>query len=233
MATKVSVILPTYNERGNIVELSKELIKEVKRSGYVPEILIVDDSSPDGTGKVAQDMSKKNKSVKAIVRKERGLGSAVGRGIRESSGSIIVLMDCDFSHPPKYVPVLLKELENADAVFASRYTAGGSMGTDQVQYYLSKLFNSVIKTLLGIEVLDSTGGFFAIKRKALKGLDMERVFTGYGDYCFRMLYALKPAKLKIKEVPFQYMPRRYGKSKTPLFKTGISYGIGALKLRLR
>ena len=233
MATKVSVILPTYNERGNIVELSKELIKEVKRSGYVPEIVIVDDSSPDGTGEVAAALSKKNKSVKAIVRKERGLGTAVLRGIRESSGSIIVLMDCDFSHPPKYVPVLLKELENADAVFASRYVAGGSMGTDQVQYYLSKLFNNVIKMLLGITVLDSTGGFFVIKRNVLKGLDMERVFTGYGDYCFRMLYALKPVKLKIKEVPFQYMPRRYGKSKTPLLKSGISYGIEALKLRLK
>jgi dolichol-phosphate mannosyltransferase len=232
MSTKVSVILPTYNERGNIVELSKELIAEIKRAGYSPEIVIVDDSSPDGTGKVAKALSKKNKAVKTIVRSERGLGSAVGRGIQESSGSIIVLMDCDFSHPPKHVPLLLKQLETADAAFASRYVAGGNMNTDKVQYYLSKLFNYVIKTLLGISVLDSTGGFFAIKRKALKGLNMD-VFAGYGDYCFRMLYALKPARLKITEIPFQYMPRRHGKSKTPLLKSGVSYGLEAIKLRLK
>jgi len=233
MATKVSVILPTYNERGNIVELSKELIKELTQAGYAPEIIIVDDSSPDGTGEIAKTLSKKNKAVKTIIRTERGLGSAVGRGMQESTGSIIVLMDCDFSHPPKFVPVLLKQLEHADAVFASRYLAGGSMDTDQLQYYLSKLFNNVIKTLLGIPVLDSTGGFFAIKRNILKGLNMERVFTGYGDYCFRMLYALKPSRLNIKEIPFKYMPRRYGKSKTNLVNAAVSYGIEALKLRLK
>jgi len=233
MTIEVSVILPTYNEKGNVDQLSSELIKEIKKAGYSPEIVIVDDSSPDGTGKVATAISKKNRQVKAIVRTERGLGTAVLRGIKESSGSIIVLMDSDFSHPPGFVPVLIRELEDADAVFASRYAKGGGMDTDKVQYYLSKLFNYVIKVLLGIKVLDSTGGFFAIKRKALKGLKMDRVFQGYGDYCFRMLYSLKPARLKIKEIPFEYMPRRYGKSKTPLLKSGISYGIAALKLRLK
>ncbi len=233
MATKVSVVLPTYNEIGNVTRLSEELIKEIRSSGYVPEIVIVDDSSPDGTGEEAKKMSKKHKEIKAIVRTERGLGTAVLRGIRESSGDSIVLMDCDFSHPPQFVPVLLKELDGADAVFASRYVKGGSMKTDRLQYYLSMLFNYAIKTLLGIRVVDSTNGFFAIKRNALEGLRMEKVFRGYGDYCFRMLYALKPTKLRIKEIPFNYMPRRYGRSKTSLLKAGVSYWIEALKLRLR
>lgn len=233
MATKVSVVLPTYNEKGNIAELSMELVREIKKAGYAPEIVIVDDSSPDGTGEEAKKLSKKHKEIKAIVRAERGLGTAVLRGIRESSGSTIVLMDCDFSHQPQFVPVLLRELDNSDAVFASRYARGGSMNTDRLQYHLSRLFNYVIKVILGIKVLDSTNGFFAIKRNALEGLRMERVFRGYGDYCFRMLYALKPRKLKIKEIPFHYMPRRYGKSKTSLLKAGVSYWIEALKLRLR
>ncbi len=231
MATKVSVVLPTYNEKGNIEGLSEELLKEIRKAGYAPEIVIVDDSSPDWTGEAAKELGKKHREIKAIIRTERGLGTAVLRGIRESSGSTIVLMDCDFSHPPQFVPVLLKELENADAVFASRYVKGGSMKTDRLQYCLSLLFNYAIKTILGIPVLDSTNGFFAIRKNALAGIRMERVFRGYGDYCFRMLYALKPAKLKIKEVPFNYMPRRHGRSKTSLFRAGFSYWTEALKLR--
>tara|TARA_Y100000310_G_C20701005_1_gene829881 strand:- start:6885 stop:7574 length:690 start_codon:yes stop_codon:yes gene_type:complete len=229
MASKVSVILPTYNERGNISELCKELTKKIKSAGYAPEIIVVDDNSPDGTGKEA----KKLKEVKVIIRTERGLGTAILRGIKESSGETIVLMDTDFSHPPELVPMLLRQLKDADAVFASRYVKGGSMNTDFVQYSLSKLFNYIIKMFLGIQVLDSTGGFFAIKRKAFEGLNIEKIFRGYGDYCFRMLYALKPSKLRIKEMPFAYMPRRYGKSKTNLLKTSILYWIEALKLRLR
>ncbi len=232
MATKVSAVLPTYNERGNIAGLSEELISEIKKAGYVPEIVIVDDSSPDGTGEEAKKLAAKHKEIKVILRTERGLGTAVLRGIKESTGSIIVLMDCDFSHPPQFVPVMLKETENADAIFASRYVKGGSMKTDKLQYYLSMLFNYVIKTLLGIKVIDSTNGFFAIKRKALEGIRMDRVFRGYGDYCFSMLYALKPKRLSIKEVPFSYMPRRYGRSKTSLLKAGVTYWIKAIKLRL-
>ncbi len=231
MATTVSVVLPTYNEKGNIAGLSEELLKEIRKAGYAPEIVIVDDSSPDGTGEEAKRLAAKHKEIKAVVRAERGLGTAVLRGIRESSGDSIILMDCDFSHPPQFVPVMIRELENADAVFASRYVKGGSMNTDRAQYFLSLIFNYAIKMLLGIRVLDSTNGFFAIKKNALAGIRMERVFRGYGDYCFRMLYALKPEKLKIREVPFNYMPRRYGRSKTSLFRAGFSYCAEALKLR--
>ncbi len=232
MATKVSVVLPTYNEKGNIAGLSEELINEIKKAGYAPEIVIVDDSSPDGTGEEAKKLAAKHGEVKAILRTERGLGTAVLRGIKESSGEIVVLMDCDFSHPPKFVPAMLKEIENSDAVFASRYVKGGSMNTDRLQYFLSLLFNYAIKTLLGIKVIDSTNGFFAIRRKALDELRMEQVFRGYGDYCFRMLYALKPKRLIIKEAPFSYMPRRYGRSKTSLLKAGVSYWAEALRLRI-
>lgn len=230
---KVSVVLPTYNERGNIAGLARELLTEIRKAGFVPEIVIVDDNSPDGTGEVARKLATKYREVKAVIRtKERGLATAILTGIEQSKGDIVVLMDCDFSHPPKFVPVLLKELENADAVFASRYVKGGRMNTDKGQYYLSMLFNYAIKALIGTPVIDTTNGFFAVRKKALEGLLNRKVFSGYGDYCFKMLYAMKPKKLRIKEVPFQYMPRRYGNSKTSLLKAGISYGKEALKLRL-
>ncbi|MBI2664062.1 glycosyltransferase [Candidatus Woesearchaeota archaeon] len=223
---KVSVILPTYNERGNIVELCEELIKEIKKAKFEPEIVVVDDSSPDGTAEEA----KKARGVKVIARAEKGLATAVLRGIRESSGEIIAVMDADFSHPPAFVPALLKQMKEADAVFASRYIKGGKMQMDLLQYTFSKMFNYGIKFMLGIPVLDSTGGFFAIRRAVVAKLP-DRIFYGYGDYCFRLIYAIK--KSRIKEIPFSYQTRRYGKSKTPVLRTAVKYGIEALKLRLR
>jgi dolichol-phosphate mannosyltransferase len=233
MKKSVSVILPAYNEKGNIVGLCEEILAAVSWAGYRCQIVIVDDNSPDGTFDSVRELMKKHRNVKGILRtSERGLATAIMRGIRESSGEIIVLMDCDFSHPPADIPRLLAEIENgADAAFASRYVRGGKMKTDRLQFYLSLLFNGTIKVLLNVAVLDCTNGFFAMRRDALSGLPMERVFSGYGDYCFKLLYALKRKK-KIVEIPFHYMPRRYGNSKTSLLKTGLSYGIGALKLRL-
>ena len=232
MPTKVSVILPTYEERGNIRNLSTELIKAIKKAGYSAEIIIVDDNSRDGTGEEAKRISRKRREVKAIIRNERGLATAILRGIREASGSVIVAMDADFSHPPRFVPHLLKGLDSADAVFASRYVKGGSMDADRAQYHLSKFLNYVIKWVLGIPVIDSTGGFFAIKKQALDGLNAKAIFHGYGDYCFRLIHALKSRKSGISEIPFRYMPRRYGTSKTRLLKAGVSYGMEALRLRL-
>ena len=140
-------------------------------------------------------------------------------------------MDCDFSHPPEIIPKMLREIYNADAVFASRYIKGGSMKTNKPQYYLSKLFNHSIKSFLGIRVLDCTNGFFVMRKKALDGLNLDKIFEGYGEYSFNLLYALKPKKLMIKEIPFSYMPRRYGSSKTRLLHAGVSYWIQAFRLR--
>ena len=198
MVTKVSVILPTYNERGNIADLVEEIIKVVKKP-YALEVLIIDDSSPDGTGEEAKKLSKKYKQVRTIIRQERGLASAILRGIKESKGDVVVAMDTDFSHPPSDIKRLLDGLKDSDAVFASRYVKGGSMHGDRIQYYLSMLFNYVVKIILNITILDSTSGFFAIKKKYVMGLN-EKLFTGYGDYCYKIIYVLR-GKIKVKEIP--------------------------------
>lgn len=229
---KVSVVMPTYNEKGNIRDLAEEVIDKLTNDGYAEEIIIVDDNSPDGTWEAVQELEKRHDSVKGILRTtERGLGTAIKRGINESSGDVIVLMDCDFSHPPEIIPIMLNELENADAVFASRYVRNGSMNTNRVQYYLSKLFNHLMKAFLGIQVLDSTNGFFVIRRNAIDGLNQDKIFTGYGEYCFKLLYTLRPRNLRVKEIPFSYMRRRHGTSKTKLLKIGFSYSVEACKLR--
>ncbi len=229
---KISVIVPTYNESGHIIAFIEALISEIKKSGNTPEIVVVDDSSPDGTGKLVTRYAQKHREVKAIVRKERGLATALKRGITESSGDILVFLDSDFSHPPKDIPRLIRAAENADAVFASRYVKGGKMYGPKIQYALSWLFNVIIKIVLGIPIIDSTGGFFIIRRNVLTELPLDRIFTGYGDYCFKLIYALKGKRLR--EIPFIYQPRRSGKSKTPnLAITGLSYWKQALLLRLK
>ncbi len=229
----VSVVLPTYNEKGNIKQLAEELIAAIRGSGYDEELVIVDDSSPDGTFESVRELMRKHKSVKGILRKnERGLATAIRKGIESSRGSTIVVMDCDFSHPPEVIPKMLAEIEGgADAVFASRYAKGGSMAGDRMQYYLSSLFNCSIKKFLGIPIHDCTNGFLAIRKKALEGLDKGRIFSGYGDYCFKLIYLLRQKGIRFKEIPFKYMPRRYGSSKTSLAKEGIAYWKAAIKLR--
>ena len=103
---KVSVILPTYNEAGNIVKLIKALKTQIKKINLTPEIIVVDDDSPDGTAQKC-----KNQNIKLIVRKnQRGLATAILKGIQNSSGSIIVLMDTDFNHQPQDIPRLLKPI---------------------------------------------------------------------------------------------------------------------------
>lgn len=229
---KVSVIVPTYNESGHIIAFIEALISEIKKSRNTPEIVVVDDSSPDGTGKLVVNFAKKHKEVKAIVRKERGLATALKRGVSESSGEYLIFLDSDFSHPPEVLPRLIAAAQNADAVFASRYVKGGEMHGPKLQYALSWLFNIVIKVVLGIPITDSTGGFFIIRRDVLIKLNLDELFTGYGDYCFKLIYALKGKKLR--EIPFTYQPRRSGKSKTPnLAITGLSYWKQAVVLRLK
>jgi dolichol-phosphate mannosyltransferase len=228
MKPEVSVVLPTYNEAGNIVQLIREIKKEMK--GRRTEFIVVDDNSPDGTSGMVRKLN--DRSVKLILRKsERGLASAVLRGIDESRGGIVVLMDTDFSHPPEVIPTLVRMTGKCDMAFASRYVEGGNMAGSRLQYFLSKVFNSVIKRMLGIGVLDSTGGFFAARRAALASVD-RRAFTGYGDYCFRMLYAAKRLDCRIAETPFSYRPRKSGSSKTNIAQACLSYLAAALRLRI-
>lgn len=232
---KVSVILPTYNESGNIVPLMENILSVLKAETC--EIVVVDDNSPDRTGRIALDFSKTHSQVKVIVRKkERGLATAFKRGIRESTGDILVFMDTDFSHNPVFIPQMLKKLAVCDAVFMSRYIPGGKMRTkgfsEQVQYVLSTFLNYFIKAILGIRILDSTNGFFSIKRKKLMLANLDRAFTGYGDFCFKLIYCLKRKGVRMRELPFVYEERRHGKSKTNILRQGVRYILEALRLRL-
>ncbi|MFH1788977.1 MAG: glycosyltransferase [Candidatus Altiarchaeota archaeon] len=230
---KITVVLPTYNERENISPLIEEIDEVLKTCGLIGEIIVVDDASPDGTGDIVELISRRKKNTKAIKNKKReGLARSILAGIKASAGDTVLVMDSDGSHPPEVIPALVEGLGNADLCLASRYMPGGEMEAPRYKIELSRLLNKAIDLILGLEVKDSTGGFFAVKKDALTDIELEDVFTGYGEYFFRLLYKLKKEGKKIESMAFRYKLRRHGKTKTNVFLMGAKYLLAAIRLRL-
>ena len=218
----VSVILPSYNERENLMVLIPKIRAAMKRlPAYTAEIIVVDDDSPDNTAETIQKHF--GAKVRLIVRKRiRGLATAIRMGIEHAHGDIIIGMDADGNHDPGSIPLLLHALTTADLVVGSRFIRGGGM-TDRARYTASWLFNAVLRYVLLFPVWDNTSGYYAIGRKALLRMKPERIYVGYGDYHLRLVYAAKMSGFRIREVPVVYGNRRYGQSKSRLFIMAVSY----------
>lgn len=174
----VSVIVPTYNERDNVPALLEALDSELRDGGYEYEVVIVDDDSPDGTGRVAEEYADEY-PVHVVHRKnERGRASAVLRGIHEATYDVVVGFDADLQIPVKKIPDLIAAIENgADIVVAGKYT--GSQNPESfglVQRILSKGENVVAKTLLSeLRQLNDVSDFFAMRREVIDGVDIRIV----------------------------------------------------------
>lgn len=236
---QLSIILPTYNEAGNIGKLILALIKQLRSKLPDLEIIVVDDNSPDGTAQVVKNLVGQKIPVKLFVRKnQRGLATAIHLGIKKSAGEIIVLMDTDFNHQPKDVPRLLQPIftGSADIVIGSRYISGGGMHkaeTGTIHFFGSKFGSLVVnKLLLNLPFNESLSGFIAFKREILKKLNQGKIFHGYGDYCLRLLYQAHQQRIKIIEIPVFYGKRQWGKSKTRLLKVFFGYFKAAVLLKL-
>ena len=220
---KFSIILPTYNECDNIGVLVHSIERHLK--GISKEIIIVDDDSPDGTWKVAKRLAAKNKSIRVILRKKNhGLAMSIKEGIIKSHGNVLIIMDSDMSHPPRFLPMLVNDIKDNDIVIASRFVKGGRMiYGNNTKVSASKSINFFVRATLRLKIKDVTGGFFAIRKNILGKVDIGEIFRFYGDYFFHLMYHLKKENLKIKEIPFTYEPRTTGRSKTVLLKVGILY----------
>lgn len=230
---KVSVILPTYNERRNVIELIEVIIEELSPLNMEREIIVVDDNSPDNTGKVVQDRFSKDESVKVFIRtKEKGLATAIRYGIEKSTGDIIVVADSDFNHDPKLLPQMVDFLDYYHIIVGSRFVVGGGM-KDTFRYRGSFVYNIFIRIILRTPIQDNLSGFFSIGRKNLFSLNFDKIFFGYGDYFFRLLFYAQRRKFKILEVPVFYQLRKYGKSKTNLISIFVRYSVALLKFRLQ
>ena len=227
----VSVVLPAYNEKGNIIELIDTIREQLLPMDIEKEIIVVDDNSPDGTGRLVQNHFVENKEVKTFIRiGEKGLATAIRHGIEKTSGNIIVVMDTDFNHDPKMLPQMIKFLEYYDIVIGSRFTSGGEM-YDNFRYLCSYFYNFIIRIALLTRLQDNLSGFFAIRREFLFSLDFDRIFWGYGDYFFRLLFYTQKLGVNILDVPVVYQRRKEGISKTRLLPLLVQYTIALIKLK--
>ncbi len=225
----MSVVLPTYNESGNIERLI-QAVRDAAQAASDLEIVVVDDDSPDGTAEAA---ARAGSDVRVIVRKgSRGLASAVRRGIEEAKGEVVVVMDTDFNHQPEMIPQMVDFLRFYDLVTGSRFTVGGGM-EEYGRYRLSFLFNFFCRMLLGTKLQDHLSGFFAARRTTILELDLDDIFEGYGDYFIRLLVESLARGSTVLEVPVYYPARSHGESKTKFLRTLGQYASAVVKLAVR
>ncbi len=231
---KVSVILPTFNEREGIVSLVKEILTTCQSAGLDPEVLVVDDDSPDGTGAAVEAAFGQEPSVRVEIRRgARGLATALWRGINLSSGETIVLMDSDGNHNPAGIPLMVRLAQDFDLVVGSRYVAGGGMRTSRFRFWGSYAFNLLARSFLGLWINDNLSGYLAFRKKLLLDCPAERIFYGYGDYALRLIFWVTRTGRSVLEVPVVYEFRRGGESKTRFLTTLGTYLASILRLRLR
>lgn len=230
----ISIILPTYNEKGNILILIERIVKVLKKLKKSYEIIVVDDNSPDETGYIAEKKYKDNRNLKVFIRKrDRGFASAILHGIKKSKGKIVFVMDTDFSHNPGLIPKMLSKIQDCDVVIASRYAEGGG-GENKSRYWLSKLYNTYLRLLLGINISDFLFGYFCVRKDFLikNKILNKKVFFGFGDYFIRLAFYVNTAGGRFYEIPAYYKNRIYGKTKSNLVKMLITYTKTSLDLLL-
>ena len=227
----VSIILPTYNEAETIREVLREVIASADFLGQACEILVLDDRSPDGTGKIVAEEFAGYEMVRLIERAGgRGLGVSVREGLERSKGSVVVVMDADFNHDPRLIPYLVRLLDVFDLVVGSRFASNGGM-QEPIRQWGSAGLNAVVRLILRTRIQDNLSGLFAIRREGLQKLPYDRIFWGYGDYFFRLLFFALRVPLRIVEMPVVYGRRSGGASKTPLVRTGCRYLYEIARLR--
>lgn len=215
---RIITVIPTYNEAVNLPQLVSALF-------VLPidiHVLVVDDNSPDGTGKIADDLAGRDNRVRVIHREGKlGLRSAYLDGFRkvlEGGGDAILQMDADFSHDPKKIPEMMHKLESCDLVLGSRYIPGGSVD-DQWPLWrrsLSAFGNTYARTILNLPQQDVTTGFRLWRRKTLSSLPFDRIQSNGYIFLVEMAYLAYCLEFKIGEVPIYFADRRWGKSKMSL-----------------
>ena len=211
---KTLMVLPTYNEAGNL----DKLMGEILRLHDGPDIIVIDDSSPDGTGDIADRMAEKSEKVSVIHRPAKsGRGSATASGFQhaiDNGYDYVMEMDVDFSHSPCEIPGLMKAALDADLVIASRFVPGGQVaGWNWVRKLIHFAADMTVKIILGTPNTDHTNGFRCYRVEKLRQIDFEK-FTQFGYIGQTLLENIfHKIGFKIKEVPSVFKERLAGESK--------------------
>ena len=216
--SRVVVVMPTYNEAENLELLVPEVLAQDPRI----ELLVVDDSSPDGTGKIADGLAEKSAGRVHVLHREQkqGLGPAYRAGLRKAldlDADYVVQMDADFSHPPATLPILLEEIESCDVVLGSRYLKGITVVNWPIERILISYFgNKYARIVTGLPITDTTGGFRCIRRELLERIAFERIRSDGYAFQIEMNYRFRAHGARIKEIPFFFLDRERGVSKLSL-----------------
>lgn len=219
-APKVVVVLPTYNERENITRIVPALFALNIPSFH---ILVVDDNSPDGTGKIVQDLANDSAyegKLNLLHRSEKqGLGPAYIEGFKQAlalGADLVIQMDADLSHQPNYIPQLLEQARLYDIVIGSRYAGGGSVdeGWGPLRKLLSWWANRVYApAILGVPIRDATGGFRIYRRDCLIGMDLDKVKANGYVFMVELAFVAHRLAYRIGEIPIHFPDRQHGDSK--------------------
>lgn len=214
--TQVSVIIPTYNESQNILNILKSVRDNLPKN-IITEAIVIDDNSPDGTGQIVEEYIQNiqkfaNHTIDIIHRSaKKGLSSAILNGISHARGQTIVIMDSDFSHPPQIIPKMIEALKQSqcDIVVASRYVTGGAIrGWSLKRKLISKIATKIAKKGLHVQADDPMSGFFAFKRNIINGLKFDAI-----GYKMLLEILVKTKGVNVKEIPYTFTNRRLGASK--------------------
>ncbi len=230
----VWLVLPTYNEAENVERMVAGITAALPAGARV---LIVDDSSPDGTGQIADRLARESPLVEALHRaRKEGLGPAYLAGFRralDAGAALIVQMDADHSHDPADLPRLLEAAAGADLVIGSRYVAGGSVGDwGPIRRGISRAGSAYARLVLGVGVRDLTGGFKVIHRRVLDAIGLDSIASHGYAFQVEITYRAIRAGFTVVEVPIEFRDRRIGQSKmTGAIVREAVVGIPRMRLR--
>jgi dolichol-phosphate mannosyltransferase len=211
---KTLIVIPTYNEKNNITRIIPQ-IKQVDKKFH---ILVVDDNSPDGTGKAVKKIMKRDKTVKLLERPGKmGLGTAYVAGFKyalKNKYDYIFEMDADFSHDPKYLPEFMKEIKKYDLVIGSRYVNGVSVINWPLRrLMLSKFATKYVNMITGLPLTDTTSGFKCYRRRVLEAINLDEIHSDGYAFQIEMHHKAWKRGFKMKEIPIIFIDRHADSSK--------------------
>ena len=219
---KVLIFTATFNEIDNI----SMLIEGIKKNCPTADILIIDDNSPDGTGKLLKDLEEKNDNLKVIIRDRKyGLDTAHKFAYNyalKNEYNYLITMDADFSHNPSEIPNFLKNISNNDVVLGSRYMSGGKNELTMHRFLLSYFGNKFIKRILKLKSSEFTTSYRAFNLGRLKNFNLNLINSKGYSFFMETVFQIEKNKFKIFEIPIIFAKRKQGKSKIPkieIFRT--------------